>query len=253
MAKKNRDLIYITILQNGMEIKEAQWPANKPKHIKLTSSSSGILSLPLYPLAEDIELLTVQKKGIFLHLENPWKGFFTSEGMEIYLNPHDRSEKNYQLFSSDYVNMTLGDLRVMIKIGPPVSLTEPPLDPRYKGNLAQILFHNKSEVSGILYGILSAVTVFLGALGALIMVSESGTRRFEDLEDAYTLPFIHADSLRTAPEALQKNLDRKNLIGSVVHYYRNVSTLFMGWGSGDNYALFPSSIELYGKIYGKFN
>ena len=249
MARKNKDQIFVKVMQNGSEIANTEWPVKKPKTIELSSSGHGMLSLPLYPLAENIRILKVQKQKTILTLDQPWSGYLSSNGLEVWLKDHDRSEKQYEMQPGDYANLTLGDLRLMIKICKPVTALLPPLNPVYKGNLSQLMFHNKLESTALMSGLLLTVAWFGLFIGLIFFLSAPPPKSFEELEDTYTLPFIHEASLRTAPEALQANLDRKNLLGSVIRFYRNTSLLFMGWKRQDDFSLFPSSISMYQSLY----
>ena len=252
MARKNQDLIYIRVAQNGSEIARTEISRGKKRVVSL-SPGKGPLSLPLYPLAEEIKILDLGRKKALLVLEQPWTGYLTSKGREIWLTRQDRAKKTYELRSGDFANLTLNDLRLMIKVAPPVHPLPVPLDPAYKGTLRSLFIDNSAESKGLRYSFSMALALF--SLLSLAVLAWNGTKpaSLEGLKAGFILPFVHENSLKTAPEALQMSLDRGRFMESVIRFYRNLSLLFTGWEQKDNYGLFRSSVSMYKGLIKKQN
>ncbi|NRA44681.1 MAG: AgmX/PglI C-terminal domain-containing protein [Oligoflexales bacterium] len=253
MVNKSKYEVHICILQNGHPIAEATCPVQKSRTLKITSSPNGLLSIPYYPLLEDIQILQIKNRKVFLLLNQPWEGYLSSEGRTVHLKPQDRTERTFRLQEHDFANIVLTDLRLMIKIKgvkPPDTV---PLDPKYRAHLGSIMFDNSQEKKGMLIGIFSSILFFFALSLALFNLDTKRPQVFEELENLYTLPFINSQSFNTAPEALQTNLDRRDLISSVTNYYRNITKMIMGWPIDDPKVLFDSSINNYQGMYQAFD
>lgn len=253
MAKKSKNEVHICILQNGHPIAEAICPVTKNRVVKISSSPNVLLSLPYYPLPEDIHILKIKNRKVSLQLDQPWEGFLTSEGQEYLLKPNDRSERFFELAENDYANIVLADLRVMIKVQRTKAKDKTPLDPRYRGSLGNLIFNSTQEKTALFLGFLFSFLIFLALCIVVLNLDTKRPQVFEELEDIYTLPFINSQSFSTAPEALQDNLDRQDLIASVTKYYRNMSKMIMGWPIEEPRFLFNSSIKSYEEFYRSFD
>ena len=249
MVNKSQYEAHISILQNGHPIAEATCPVRKNRVLKITSSPNGILSIPYYPLLEDLEILQIKNRKVSLLLNQPWEGYLSSQGRTIHLKPNDRSERSYRLHEHDFANIVLTDLRVMVKIKGVKPPDLVPLDPKYRAPLSSIMFDNSHEPKGMAIGFAVSAIFFLILSAVLLNLDTKRPQVFEELEDLYTLPFINSQSFKTAPEALQNNLNRNDLIASVTNYYRNLSKMVMGWPIEDPRMLFSSSINRYKNLY----
>ena len=253
MVNKSKYEVNICILQNGHPIAEASCPTAKSRSLKITSSPNGVLSIPYYPLPEDIEILKIKNRKVYLLLDQPWEGYLSSKGQAIYLKPGDRSHRTYPLQEHDYANIVLTDLRVMVKIKGIKPEDKTPLNPKYRAPFSSIMFDNLHEKSSMIAGIGLSLLFFLLISFFILNLNTKRPQVFEELEDLYTLPFINSQSFKTSPEALQSNLNRGDLIASVTNYYRSISQMIMGWPIDNPQYLFDSSISNYKNVYSSFD
>ncbi|MFK7824359.1 MAG: AgmX/PglI C-terminal domain-containing protein [Oligoflexales bacterium] len=253
MVNKSKYEVQICILQNGHPIAEATCPVSKSRTLKITSSPNGLLSIPYYPLLEDIEILKIKNRKVYLLLDQPWEGYLSSKGQAIYLKSGDRSERNFRLHDHDYANIVLTDLRVMVKIKGIKPEDKIPLNSKYSASLASIMFDSPQEKVGMITGLGLSIVFFLTLSFLILNLDTKRPKLFEELEDLYTLPFINSQSFKTSPEALQSNLDRRDLIASVTNYYRSISQMIMGWPIDNPQYLFDSSINNYSELYRSFD
>lgn len=249
MKKTAKIYLFVKILQNGIPIAETKKPLGKAKNLKISTSSNSELSLPLYPLIEDIELIKIHKKSITLSLTDPWSGFITTKGNVVELDPHDREEKVFTLFLDDYASIQLNDLHVLIKVNSDEKTKSLSLDSKYAPRFLSLLIKDKYERVSFLASILIASFLIGSVTIGLNSRNSERPRVFEELADSYTLPFIDADNLVTSPEALQENLDRYNYIPSIVDFYRNFMNIYLGYSFEPNRYVLPSIIQRYKKVY----
>ena len=249
MAKKRQLQVQVKILQNGKPVAETSQPLGRQKKIAITSGITGELSLPLYPLSEPINLLELKRTSLVIRLNDPWLGLITSNGEVYELNELDRSERSFELFSNDYASIQLHDLNVLVKVCEPLREKVIPRDPKYAPSLISLFAKSSQERNSFLLATLIAL-IFIGSASAYFTArSTARPTSFEQLDESYTLPFLHADNLRTSPEALQENLDRRYYIQSVIKYYRAFSSLYLGLGY-DTGAFFPPMVtSRFARLY----
>lgn len=246
--QRNKNIIFIKVIQNGAEIAAAEILSTKKNVIRLTSGK-GILSLPLNIISEDITLLSIHHKKIFLTLDRPWDGYLTSKGQDILIGSHGCDVKAAELQANDYANLVLAGLRVMIKVVPFSKSRSISLNPAYKGRGISLFISTQEEKRAWLYGAIISASLFFTLWCLSFVAPPKHKISFEDLEDVFVLPFLHETSLETSPEALQKNLDRSQWLVSVIRYYRNISAMLMGGDRQNDYGLFPSSVKLYEALF----
>lgn len=251
--KGNEYFIYISILQNGYPIAETKSPLSKKRTFTLTNNEKGDLSLPLYPLSEPITIAKVKKNKVLLNIDQPWNGYLTIGNLVTYLKPMDRSKRTFEMALNDYANITLNDLRVMIKIMPKPKKDRVRKDSQYNPKFIDKVFQNKYEKSALFAGVLFAALVIVPIISLLSQLTINRPQSFEELESEFTLPFIHKDSLVTAPEAMQRFLYRPELIKSTVLYYRNLMNTFFNLPNDDKKVLFPTTYQTYEKFHNENN
>lgn len=250
MGKRNDPTVHIKVLQNGFPIAEAKKKLSKLKVLSLSSKHDGELSIPLYPLPNDIPLLKPGKSHAILMIDYPWTGFVTSSGLVVTINPKDRSEKEYRLDTGDYASIQLDDLRVMIKIlQSDTKESKVKTNRSYYDGLTNLFFPTAHEKKAIILAALLSITVWVIVILIAQNTQIKRPESFEELAESYTLPFIHEESLLTSPEALQGNLDRSGYINSVVAFYKNTTLSLIGHEVDQPKYLFDSTINRHKKQY----
>jgi len=248
MAKKSRNklYLYIKVLQNGATLASIEKELNK-EALKLTSSGSGPLALPYYPIAnKQYQFLSCTKSGAKLIIEHGWEGFATSSGELVRLTRQEKGHSTIDMIRGDYASITHNDLRIMIKITneKPISYKKPKsgVSKSYKGSFSGLYLGTNSE--RVAFG--SAVLVSLVIVGSfafgLMGRSTYKPTNIAEIRPEYSFPFIHPKHFETAPEALQRNYNRLLPVRSVIDYYSAVAENLIGIKVHNERLLFPTSI-----------
>ena len=254
-GKKSKTRVYVKLLQNGFPIAACDYPMGKRKQLDLTSSQYGDLSIPLYPLPCDIQVLQIEKDHVELFMEEDWRGIVSSQGRVFTVDKRNLNISSFQLVKGDYASLAHGDIRILVRISEP-DLSDLPVEVKqsraYRKSIFSLFLPTKSEQMPLI-----ASLIFFGLLFSIILAGPHLKGRkplgsFEDLGQAYVLPFLHGDYLKTSPEALQENLDRRDYVKSVFRYYRGIIDMLVGTQGIKHRVKIPvNSTERYKRVYRK--
>ena len=253
-GKKTREYkIFVEVLQNGELLSETSRPFEKPGIIRLTSKSDGELTAPFYPLPTDIDLIKITKRGAEIDLDPNWEGFTTFEGKIENISSDRSTQYTHIMTKGDYGSIAYNDLRVLIRIGyeRPKSKRHQAASPtgEYRGKSSKLLIGDAIDFKTLGIGFLASLWLFGIFSFTLLQRHDSSPRSFLDLRPVYTLPFVHPKHLETIPEALQRDLNRSDFIGSTFRYYHNLTSVFMGYGKLTNAPIFKNTRDIYNKTH----
>ncbi|MEZ4744126.1 MAG: AgmX/PglI C-terminal domain-containing protein [Bdellovibrionota bacterium] len=249
--KQNHE-IKIKILQNGHPIAECDKTLKRNLNISITSNYTGDLSIPLYPLVSNINLFKEKKGILYLNIEQPWSGLVTSKGDPLHLDEKKRSSKQIPLRLNDYGSIYLRDLRVLFRIvaKKKKSKTTTKKIKGYKSKISDNFFANHLEAKGFSVAFFIACICLASFIFILFNFHKDKPKEFSSLSKTYTIPFINYGHLKLAPEALQNNIDRQNMIKSTIDYYNALTEVLIGWDEVEQSELVhKSTIDRYKKIY----
>lgn len=255
--KKHDDhKIFVEVLQNGELLSKTSRLFHKPGIIKLTSDPSGELTAPFYPLPTDIDLVRITKRGAEVDLDPNWEGFTTYEGRVEDISSHRSTQYTHIMKKGDYGSIAYNDLRVLIRIGKerPKSkhLSKSKSKSEYKSGKLTLWIESKKAASSLFVGCLASIWLFGSFTAALVYRPDTRPKEFFDLKPVYTLPFIHPRHLELAPEALQKNLNRTDLIGNAYKYYMNLAATYFGFGKKGSKLIYNNTNKSYRAIHKKY-
>ncbi|MDD9950325.1 MAG: AgmX/PglI C-terminal domain-containing protein [Zetaproteobacteria bacterium] len=253
MAKKNkRTKVYVSVLQNGAPVASTTHiVGRKRRKIQISSNEKDDLGLTLYPIFDPIQVVHIHRHQVEFVRETPWSGYIRSEGNTLYFRPNDRRLNSFRLRHGDYANLIWHDLRLMIRVAEETVEPKIKIDGKYRGNLGQHFFVSPEEVKAFAQGIAGAIGGMALVLVILSLMEPKRASKLEDLAHDFTLPFIHGASIVTAPEALQENYIRTDIVRSVIQFYRSVAQMYMGWDISNPELLFDSSKKRYTRIHMK--
>jgi len=253
-SQRIRHRLYVEVLQNGSSLLAVHLPIRRRGHLALTSQGRGPFVVPHYPLSDGrLEFLRFVPGGVELDVDHRWEGFCTSKGDLITLKRQSRGRHQVLMQLGDYASVTESDLRIMIKLAPLEPLTKTAMSgtsPAYRKPLLSLLFASRLELHMGLLGLLMTSILIGGALTGLLNRPYHRATKLSDVAAEYALPFIAPDHLRTAPEALQENLDRKHLAASVMSYYEALTAALMGWHEDQPKWVDSSTTNLYQAMFG---
>ena len=252
---KNNYKIYVQVLQNGEILSEIEKPFYKKGIIKLSSSPTAELTAPFYPLAHDMDLIKITKRGAELELPPSWDGYTTSYGKLETISSERKLPYTHIMKIGDYGSLSLNDLQVLIRIGleKKTNRKSVSIDPNYRGKVSSLIWPSSSELTAFLSSFLVSTFLFLCLIIGLLMRSPKSTHDFLSLDKIYVLPFIHPDHLLHHPEALQDNLDRFRPIVSTMAFVKAFTAIISGFpiDQTNKSYLFPSTIENYTNLFQK--
>lgn len=241
------------ILQNGATLLNAERRVRRKGALALTAEGQTDLTIPYYPLPNQRhEFLRFDHGVPVLIAAHKWEGFCTSKGELIDIVRTDKGRREIPLHKGDYASICYEDLRVMVRIGPRRVAAKAPAKGTksgYRRGLINHFFPTIEEKRMTLVGLMVASVIVGGFLFGLAKRPVVKPTRFDEITDTYMLPFVAPDHLRHGPEALQDNLDRRQLARSVIDYYQATTAILMGWEGGDARYLQPTSIELYQRLH----
>ncbi len=244
--KAKKPLIFIRVLQNGKKVAELEKPLSRQHTIHLSAAYEGELCVPYYPLTRDIELIKTKSGAANLVIDYPWSGFICSKGKIESISNFNRTGEEFHLAKGDYGTVCNKDLRVMFRIDDKPQQRTQQLKRNYQFNAKafSLLVDNKIEGSFLAISTVVTALLFLIISSVISLLPDSRPDSLEELDQAYTLPFVNGQHLVTAPEALQENLDRSNIVPLVMIYYRNLTETLMGWGDNERF-IDPFTVEKY--------
>ena len=246
ISSKRVQMVSVEVLQNGISVARASQRLGRTEKLKITSKPNGPLSIPMYPLPDEVTIVRSSKGKSYLHLDNAWDGFIVLNGNVKEVVRTDRSLKEFELANGDYASLLLGDLRVLVKVASERKTPiVPPLSQKYRAPLFSLVFRDKQELGGIAASFAIAAIVFALFSFGLSSLKVARPKALEDLSAIYTMPFIAPGHFDHSPEILQNNLDRSDYVASIVNYYRGYSSMTNGGPATSKHGLFPSTIESY--------
>lgn len=251
MAKKNKvTKIYLTVLQNGAPIAQTYHTVNhRYKKIQISNNEKDDLGLTLYPIFDPVKVLEVRKKKVHFVREIPWAGYIQSGGEVLRFRANDHRLNLYHIKPGDYANLTWHDLRLMIRVAEETLEPKVRIDPKYRAGIMTHFFADSFEKIAFSKGLLGSALISGIILLLLGLIKPERASKFEDLAHDFTLPFIHGASIVTAPEALQSNYLRGDIVRSVIQFYRSVAQMYMGWEISNPELLFESSKKRFSKLH----
>ncbi|NRA65723.1 MAG: AgmX/PglI C-terminal domain-containing protein [Pseudobacteriovorax sp.] len=251
--KQDKNKIFVEVLQNGQLLSETSRPYKSIGSVVLTAKPKGELTAPFYPLATDVEILKITKRGVEVDLDPNWEGFTTFEGRIEEINSDKKTDYIHIMKPGDYGSIAYNDLRVLIRIGKERKKRERQFQQskEYKGKLGGIWFSNKSEIKYLSIGLLASFWLIGAVVIGLMYRPDTRPKSMADLKEVYTLPFIHHKHLEYLPEALQESLDRTNLVSLSFSYYSDMAKVLMGYTTSSNTSVFSSSRKRFASLHQK--
>ncbi len=251
--KKKKEIGYdviVSVLQNGTTLSKAHYPATKNLGVlELSNQGNGPLSLPHYPFPNNsIEFIRMDGKNIFLLVNYKWEGFTTSSGELVNINRRLKGVEEIKLGRGDYGSISYKDIRIMFKIDvyKPKKFERPSKrDRSYIPSLLSLALPFREERQNFAIGIACSLLIFALIVAALFTTPTKVPTSIDQLPPEYILPFVEKEYFSTAPERLQNDLDRDQLVASVFNHYRALTELILGWQGYDKSLLFSSTIERY--------
>ena len=245
--------LHLQVLQNGAKVVSVKTPLKRRGKLTLTNKMEGGLAIPYYPFPKDqLEVVVFKKSGPFLTLNQDWDGICSSSGNPLILARGRRNAREIPLRNGDYASLENGDLRVMIKVAPTIDtprLTNKTSRRQFRASFFKLIFPKSLEwqltlISGIISCFLFGSFIF----GLLRRPVEPITR-LSEISNDYSLNFISPDHIQTAPEALQKKLEKTEIIRQIIELYENVTSVLMGWPLTNEHLLMSTTVSTYHDIH----
>ena len=241
----------VRVLQNGIVLADAALPVTGRRTLRLSDSGRGNLVLPYYILPNThLEICAIHQGRVELAIDgHHFDGFYTSKGEVRYLRSGTPTLGAGNLTAGDYASLAFKDLRILIKVGPPQKtrmVTANVATPKWaRAPLSRFLFRSKGEAIGLVAATGAALTIAATMTLTLALRSTGGPTAIRDIPEDYLLSFISPSYLKTAPEALQGDLDRTRIAHGVYERYSAVSAMLMGQNSPSTHQMFPDTAERY--------
>lgn len=254
-SNSGRLLITYEVLQNGAALLHESTPLRRRGSLTLTSATRGPLALPYYPLPNHrLEFLRFEKGKAVLVAPHKWEGFCTSKGELVDIERGDKGRREVAMVKGDYGSITYEDLRILVRIGPPMAgaPARERTRKRAKGYRPPFVNHflpTIEEKRSTLVGFVMATVILGCAVAGLLKRDVVRPAKFSEIAQSYILPFVDPDHLLHGPEALQTNLDRHHPVRSVIDYYAAMTSTLMGWPGTEARYVPATSLELYNKLF----
>ena len=215
---REKDRVFVEVHQNGELLSKTSRLFHQRGAIFLTANPDGELTAPFYALSSDIKLLQITKRGVELDLDPTWEGFTTCDGKIENISSDRRSAYTHIMKSGDFGSISYNDLRILIRIGREHKPHVAPLNHtrEYRGSLRD--FWWGQEFTGLWAGSGASVILMGGFVYGLKLRPDDKPRSFIELQDEYTLPFIHPLHLSQGPENQQDTYRRRQAILSAVQF-----------------------------------
>ena len=246
---RKRSFMFVEVLQNGSLLANHAYPIGAKNTVRVTAKQSGMLSIPFYPLADDIDVFQTTKKGAKIVLNSTWDGFVSKQGEFLTISYDNCDSCSSDLVNGDFGCINLKDLKVLFRLGAKRTLAPPPLNKQYFGSISQIAFDNQENIKYFWASVGATLLLFSLALAALLLQHDATPNKLVDLKTEYLLPLIHPEHLKTLPEAMQSKLDRSIPMTCAINYYSSVISMLLDYPNSNPKMLFPSSLALYNKLH----
>jgi hypothetical protein len=252
-AAGDRFVVFIEVLQNGASMARTERAFGRHGSLELTSDERGPLALPFYPLPGGrLEVLRTDSHGTHLIVDHRWEGFGTSKGKLANIHRGDKGRSELPLYPGDYASVGCDDLRLMVRIAKRATVVEDGrigLDPAYRESPLAFLARTPSEWRTLGAAIAATLVILGGLVGGLWKRPYAKAERLNDIPESYLLSFVGPPHLKTGPEALQGNLDRRVFARSVLESYQAFTAVMMGWRGYEARYLQPTTIVRYAALY----
>ena len=246
---KKKSFIFIEVLQNGAHLADCAYPIGHGGIIKITAKQNGALSIPFYPLADDVEIFQATRKGAKIVLNATWDGFVSKHGEFLTITYDNYDSVSYDLIDGDFGCINLKDLKILFRLGAQKVSLAPPRNKQYWGSILQLVFDDPRNIRFLAGSIGLTTLLFAIALAILFIRPDSTPRKIVDLKKEYLLPLLHPEHLKTLPEAMQASLDRSVPLACTIKYYSAIISMLLDYPNPDQGVLFPSSVNLYGRLH----
>ena len=247
---KKRTFLFVEVLQNGSPVAAHFYPVGRRCNVKISAKSKGLLSIPLYPLADDVAIFRTTKKGARILLNSAWDGFVSRHGEFITINFDNYDSYTYELSDGDFGCINLKDLKILFRIGDQRLASKHRYDRQYSSSISSVVFEERRDISYFFAAMGVTALIFGLALSALFMKRDSTPNKLVDLKKEYLLPLIHPDHLKTLPEAMQSSLDRSIPLISAINYYSAVVSMLLNYEPNPfPNMLFSTSLNFYRKLH----
>ena len=249
--KKSENFVFVELLQNGQPLSSVVKPYWKQDSIKLTANPRGELSAPYYPLSTDIEVARITGSGIEIELDHNWEGFTTFEGRIEEISSDRKTDYIHMMKPGDYGSIAYNDLRILIRVGrkrkvKAETLTRGKVS---RAPLSSYWIESSFELKALGAGLVAASWIFASFVFGLANRADTRPKKLSDLKEVYTLPFVNPKHLEYLPEALQGNLNRRRLVGSVYDHYTDIAQVLMGYFPQKKTSLFDTTLNHYRQQY----
>lgn len=253
MSKKSLDYLYIEVLQNGQPIANYARSVDKHGWITLGAKKGTDLHLPNYALRETRKLAKIEKKGVQVYVEPGCEGFATTSGVVVHLSSTDKTSRIINLRNKDNASVGFEDLIVLYKVGPAPKKSKQrrTIVSSYRGSIPTTALGDRDAIKALVFATVGAAIIFAGVLFGFAKRQDDRPKHFSQLPQEFTLRFIHPLHLKNAPEALQQNLNRGDLIGSVTAYYDATSAALVDAPVANANLLLPTTSTMWSEIHKK--
>ncbi len=249
--------VFLEVHQNGEILSKTSRPFEKSGKIYLSSNPDAELCAPYYPLPYNIKIATITKRGVELSLDPTWEGFTTCEGKIEDINSDRKSHYTHIMKRGDYGSIAHNDLRVLIRVGrerePKKHL--PPKKFEYSPSLVELWLGSSRELKFLGVGCLAAAWLIGGFALGLKSHGDLSPKKFIELADDYTLPFVAGKHFEYGPEILQSEYNRNLPVQAALDFTQSFADTLTGQkaqGSlGRSDALFPASKSRYLELHAK--
>ncbi len=256
MSKHPQNIsLYVEVLQNGQCIAEYSRPLSKHGSVILGAKKSAHLRVPLYSFRHSYKIARVEKKGVRIQVDPGTEGFANTGGAVMHFNPLDKTQRIINLHHNDHASISFDDLTILLKIAPAIASekTRRLIGSGFRGSIIRSALGDRNLRNAFLLALLGAVICFSGIIYGFAVRHDDRPRQFSQLPAEFSLKFIHPDHLRHAPEALQANLNRADLIGSVTNYYDSLSATVIDVPAPASSLLLPTTSSVWQSVHQEKN
>jgi hypothetical protein len=244
-SARNRDILSIELLQNGVPIAGKTLPLNKSQRLSIGNKRWHSLSVPFYPFAKTIKGIKIRGNSLHLDLPVGWMGNAVIGGKRVDRSDKDKKKKVLKLRMGDYGFFHRDDLCLIVKLHRNQAAKSTASVLRFPAQAWSLIAHEKSELNWMLAS--AALSVLLLS-PFMLYLSKSAVKRpttIQELESEYVLPFVYPLHFKNLPEALQQELDRRDYKSAAIEFSNALTSMFLNKTITKPKLLFQNSVKLH--------
>jgi hypothetical protein len=247
--RKVRNKLFIQVLQNGVALAENEFSLTRKKYIRVGGERFAELRLPFYESTFKLFKISSGAAGAFI--PKSAQGFIKRQ--DGFHGLEHKGQNQLMIHPGDFGKIEVNDLQVLFKISPIRQITKSTINSRIRmrDGIFSYIFQNTIEWRSTMIALLVSAACLWSWYRHLSEIAPTPKQKFEDLDTAYKIPFIHARHITNLPEAIRDQLDQSNWINQSIDYAKAFASVIFDWEDPKKSFFLTEPLNYYARLKSK--